>query len=163
MRQLPSLYHNQVIHKGRWSINELGKRKKKHYSIILSLTHRNKLWPTTAAITTKPYPTQWDRLHESHNVIHRNKQRKVLKCFIHLQQVTSKKKNVNLIVKVHNSLTCGLEMSSMVLNPNFKIIYISNMNLMLISGCVKYHVLIYESCRIHPSELGRDYGVYDSL
>ena len=38
-------------------------------------------------------------------------------------------------------------------------IYISNINLMLISRCVKYHVLIYETCRIHPSELGRDYGV----
>jgi len=37
------------------------------------------------------------------------------------------------------------------------------MNLMLISGCVEYHVLIYERCKIHPSEFGRDYGMQDCL
>ncbi|KAH1202489.1 hypothetical protein GmHk_17G048944 [Glycine max] len=42
---------------------------------------------------------------------------------------------------------------------NFKIIYISKMNLMLISGCIEYHVLIYGRCKIHPSEFERDYGM----
>ena len=37
------------------------------------------------------------------------------------------------------------------------------MNLMLILGCAEYHVLMYEICRIHPSEFGRDYGVHDCL
>ena len=34
---------------------------------------------------------------------------------------------------------------------------------MLIFGCDKYHVLTYESCKIHPSKFGRNYGVRDYL
>jgi len=34
---------------------------------------------------------------------------------------------------------------------------------MLISGCAKYYVLIYEKCGIHPSEFARDYRMQDCL
>jgi len=35
------------------------------------------------------------------------------------------------------------------------------MKLMLILGCVEYHVLIYEMCEIDPSKFGRGYEMQD--